>query len=199
MYSPHWRGGKDFAAEPKICELKKLLLRSKRIEKFKGKRIKPNELIKKATFNLNNTRSAKYGYSSEQIEEQALKLDTGEYFQEVYDFHRLMKVKEDRDRRERFDSKIDRRKKRLRDPLEIGEKVLVLAERLRKKDAPGRLHKSTTENKSFFNKDKIFTISERSKLNYNTYLYRLKENGRKTKNRFLRQELFALKNQFVEW
>ena len=133
MYSPHWRGGKDFAAEPKICELKKLLLRSKGIEKFKGKRIKPNELIKKATFNLNNTRSAKYGYSSEQIEEQALKLDTGEYFQEVYDFHRLMKVKEDRDRRERFDSKIDRRKKRLRDPLEIGEKVLVLAERLRKK------------------------------------------------------------------
>ena len=199
MYSPHWRGGKDFAAEPKICELKKLLLRSKRIEKFKGKRIKPNELIKKATFNLNNTRSAKYGYSSEQIEEQALKLDTGEYFQEVYDFHRLMKVKEDRDRRERFDSKIDRRKKRLRDPLEIGEKVLVLAERLRKKDAAGKLYKSTTENKSFFNRDRIFTISERSKLNYNTYLYRLKENGRKTKNRFLRQELFALKNQFVEW
>ena len=32
------------------------------MEKFKGKRIKPNELIKKATFNLNNTRSAKYGY-----------------------------------------------------------------------------------------------------------------------------------------
>ena len=44
-----------------------------------------------------------------------------------------MKVKEDRGRRERFDSKIDRGKKRLRDPLEIGEKVLVLAKRLRKK------------------------------------------------------------------
>ena len=37
---------KAFAAEQKICELK-LLLRSKRIEKFKGKSVKPNELIKK--------------------------------------------------------------------------------------------------------------------------------------------------------
>ena len=107
----------------KNCGLKKLLLRSKRIEKFKGKRIKPNELIKKATFNLNNTRSAKYGYSPEQIEEQALKPNTGKYFQEVYEFNCLMKVKEDRDQRERFDSKIHR-KKRLRDPLEIEEKVL---------------------------------------------------------------------------
>ena len=51
------------------------------MEKFKGKRIKPNELIKKATFNLNNTRSAKYGYSPQQIEEQALDPKTGKYFQ----------------------------------------------------------------------------------------------------------------------
>ena len=61
------------------------------------------------------------------------------------------------------------------------EKVLVLAEWLRKKDAPGRLYKSATENKSFFNRDKIFTISERSKLNNNTDLYWLKENGKKIK------------------
>ena len=74
---------------------------------------------------------------------------------------------------------------------------MVLAELLRKK-TPGWLYKSTTENKSFFNRDRTFTISERSKLNNNTYLYWLKENGRKIKNRFLRQELFALKNQFVE-
>ena len=69
----------------------------------------------------------------------------------------------------------------MRDPLEIGEKVLVLAECLRKKDTPGRLYKSTTENKSFFNRDRTFIISERSKLNNNTYLYWLKENGLKKK------------------
>ena len=109
----------------------------------------------------------------------------------------MIKHKEDRNRGERFDSTIDRRKKRLRDPLEIGGKVLVLAERLREKDAHGRLFKSTTENKSFFNRDRIFKISERSKLNNNIYLYRLEENGRKIKIRFLIQELFALKDQFV--
>ena len=47
MYSSHLRGGKAFVAEQKIRELKKILLRSKRIAKFKGKRIKPNKLIKK--------------------------------------------------------------------------------------------------------------------------------------------------------
>ena len=47
----------------------------------------------------------------------------------------------------------------------------------KKKDTPGRLYKSTTENKSFFNRDKNLIISERSKLNNNTYLYWLKENG----------------------
>ena len=66
MYSTNLRDGKAFAAEQKIRELKKTLLRSKRMKKFKGKRIKSNELIRKATFNLNNTRS---GYSPQQIEE----------------------------------------------------------------------------------------------------------------------------------
>ena len=122
MYSMHLRGRKALAAEQKICELKKLLLRSKCIEKFKGKRIKPNELIKKATFNLNNTRSAKYWYSPEQIEGKALDPNTGKYFQEVYDFHRLTKVKENKDWTERFDTKLDRCKRSLRDPWEIGEK-----------------------------------------------------------------------------
>ena len=37
MYSTNLRGRKAFAAEQKIRELKKALLRSKRMEKFKGK------------------------------------------------------------------------------------------------------------------------------------------------------------------
>ena len=110
----------------------------------------------------------------------------------------MIKVKEDRDRGERFVSKIDRCKKRLSSPLEIGKKVLVLADQLRKKDAPGRLYKTTIENKNFFNRDRIFKISEKSKLNNNTDLSWLKENGRKIRNRFSRQELFALKDQLVE-
>ena len=92
MYSTNLRGGKAFAAEQKNGELKKTLLRSKCTKKFKGKWTKPNELIKKATFNLNNTRSAKYGYSPQQIEEQVLDPKTGKCFQEVYDFDHLIKV-----------------------------------------------------------------------------------------------------------
>ena len=54
--------------------------------------------------------------------------------------------------------KVDRRNKRLRDPLDVAEKVSVLAESLRKKDAPyRRLYKSTTENKSFFSRDRTFS------------------------------------------
>ena len=73
----------------------------------------------------------------------------------------MIKVKENKDPTERFDAKGDRPKKRLRDPLEIGEKVLVLAECLSKKDVPERLYKSTTQIKSFFNRDTAFIISER--------------------------------------
>ena len=89
-------------------------------------------------------------------------------------------------------------KKRLRECLDIDKKVLVLGERLRNKDAPGRLYKSTTENKCFFNRDKNFTISARSELSNSIYLYWLNEKERKIKGRFLRQKLLALKNQFVE-
>ena len=45
MYSTKLKGGKASAAEQKILELKKLLLRSKRIQKLQGERVKPNELI----------------------------------------------------------------------------------------------------------------------------------------------------------
>ena len=71
MYCTNLRGGKAFTIEQKIRELKKLLLRSKRIKKLLGKRVIPNKLIKKASFNLNNTRSVKYGFSPDQIEKKA--------------------------------------------------------------------------------------------------------------------------------
>ena len=48
MYSTNLRGGKAFAAEQKIRELKRTLLKKKRMEKLKQERIKPNELIKKS-------------------------------------------------------------------------------------------------------------------------------------------------------
>ena len=95
------------------------MLRSKRIKESLGKRVKPNELIKKATFSLNNTRSAKYGFSPEQIEEKSLDPKDGQKFRETYDFSRLWRIKEAQGRSERYAKNLDARKKRrLRDPLE---------------------------------------------------------------------------------
>ena len=89
MYSTKLRGGKAFADKQKIRELKKLLLRSKRRQKLQGKRVKANELIKKATFNLNNIKSPKYGYVPQKVENKSLDKKTGQNFQEIHNFNRL--------------------------------------------------------------------------------------------------------------
>ena len=73
-------------------------------------------------------------------------------------------------RNDKYNQKIDRRKRTLRSPLNLDEKTLVLAERLKKKDAPGNLYKAPTENMPFLNKNRIFTIYKRPKLNNRTYL-----------------------------
>ena len=103
----------------------------------------------------------------------------GKYFQEIYDFMRIKKNENNRMRNDKYDQKIDRREKILRSPLNLDKKVLVLAERLKKKDAPGNLYKLSTENMSFFNRDRIFTIYERAKLNNGTYLHWVEEDSKK--------------------
>ena len=55
MFHTKVRGGKAFAAEQKIGQFKKILLRSKRFEKNSNKKIRPNDLIKKAAQNMNQT------------------------------------------------------------------------------------------------------------------------------------------------
>ena len=95
----------------------------------------------------------------------------------------------------RFDKKSQ---KKLRSPLTVGEKVLVLAERLRKKDAPGNLYKRTTENTPFLNRNEVFIV-RKVLLTDDTYYYwisKTTDGDKLIDNKFLRQELFALKNQF---
>ena len=197
MFHTKVRGGKAFAAEQKIGQFKKLLLKGKRLEKESKKRLKPLQLIANVTKNMNNIISTKYGMAPEVVEQKSLGKN-GSYFKEVYDFLRIRKIGTNRARNLKYDLKKDRRKKQLRSPLNLDEKVLVLAERIRKKDAPGFLFKASTENRPFFNREHIFTIYKRSKLNDGSYLYWLTENGRKIEGRFIRQELFALNNQFAK-
>ena len=130
---------------------------------------------------MNETISTKYQLAPETTEKISLNPNDGKYFQEIYDFMRLRKIETSQSRNDRYDEKIDRRKKKLRNPLNIDEKVLVLAERLKKKDAPGNLYKASTDNIPFFNRNRIFTIYKRAKLNDGIYLYWIEENVKKLK------------------
>ena len=192
MFSTRLRGGKAFAAEQKIRELKKVIFKTKRTYKLQKKKINSKQIIMKAVENLNKINSEKYGLPPDIIEKKSLE---SEYFKEIYDFHRLVKITKGINRYERYNEKLDKKQKRkLREPLNINEKVLVLAERIKKKDAPKFLFKSTTENIPFFNRKEIFTI-ERYVLIDGSYYYWLKnEKNEKISKRFMREELFALNN-----
>ena len=204
MFSSRTRGGKAFAAEQKIREFKTLLFKRKRLHKTTKKtRLDSKKIIKKTVENMNKINSQKYGFPPETIEKKAL---SDNVFQEIYDFHRIVRVSKDAARYKRYDIRLDkkRRKQQLPEPLVVGEKVLVLAERIKKKDTPGRLFKSITKNIPFFNRKEIFIVrkvvqfpiqNNSSSSSYNYWISKSSEDEI-IERRFLRQELFALKNQF---
>ena len=197
MFSTKILGGKAFAVEQKIREFKKILFRSKCLHKLtKTSRLDAKKLIRNAVKNMNNTNSQKYELATNTIEKKSLE---NKDFREIYDFHRMVKVSKSAKRYNRNDIRFDKKsRKKLRSPLTVGEKVLVLAERLRKKNAPGNLYKSTTENTPFFNRNEVFIVRKVVPTD-DTYYYsilKITDGDKLIDNRFLRQELFALKNQF---
>ena len=133
---------------------------------------------------MNETISTKYGFAPETIEKRSLNQKDGPYFNEIYDFVRLRKVEKKKKRNAKYNQKIDRRKRSLRSPLNLSEKVFVLAERLKKKDRPSKLFKASTENMPFFNRNRIFSVYKRAKLNNDSYLYWVEEDGKKINGRF---------------
>ena len=124
---------------------------------------------------MNNIIFPKYSIAPEKTEQKSLDPNIGEYFREVYDFVKLKKIKENKDRLQKYDEKSDKRKKKLRNLLDIGEKLLVLAERLKKKTPRENFIKAPQKINLFF------TISNIVKLNNGTYLYWLKEGDGKVK------------------
>ena len=148
---------------------------------------------------MNEAISTKYQLDPETTEKRSLNPNDSKYFQGIYDFLRLWKIETNQTGNDQYSEKLDRRKRKLRSPLNLDERVLVLAKRLRKKDAPGNLYKASTDNIPFFNRNRIFSTYKGAKLNNGICLYWVEENGKKIDGRFLRQELFALNNQFLRW
>ena len=87
--------------------------------------------------------------------------------------------------------------KKLRERLDVGERVYMLAGRIKKKSAPGKFYKETVQNISFFIIKKRFTWLEREKKFDDINYYWIKSPLTNVKKRFVRSELFALKDNFI--
>ena len=91
-----------------------------------------------------------------------------------------------------------RKKKKLRENLDIGKKVYILAERIKKKSAPGNFYKQSVQNISYFNKEKIYKIRKKKLIDGIRY-YWVKSSLTDSPKRFQRSELFAIRANFQQF
>ena len=118
---------------------------------------------------MNSLPTAKYGVEPDKIEKTSLESD---WFREWFDFRHLSGISKAQPRYERYQKKkYLRKKKKLRVPLEIGEDVLLLSFRIKKKSDPGKFCKSRVDSKSFFDKNAIFTIKNRQNIDNKTFYW----------------------------
>ena len=94
MFSTSLRGGKAFAAEQKIRELKT------RIAKLDSQKLKisPKKVIIMSTANISIQPSKQYGFSPEQVEKMAIE---SKRFRTIYNMHRLDKTQKLNQRQDR--------------------------------------------------------------------------------------------------
>ena len=152
MFSTFLRGGKAFAAEQKIRELK---TKTAKLNSQKLK-ISPRRITEMSTEDMNIQPSKNYGFPPEEVEKKALKNET---FRTFYNMQRLERTQKLNVRQDRYDKqKYLTKRKKLRDKLNIGKRVYVFPERIKKKSAPGKFYKQSIQNISYFNKDTIFTV-----------------------------------------
>ena len=107
-------------------------------------------------------KSEKHGLSPEEIEKKSL---SSERFRTLFNLHRKEKTKLAQGRLNTYDNKKYKVKRiKFRESLDIGDKVLVLPVRIRKKSAPGKFYKQSVQSISYFNKEKTFSIRKKQKI-----------------------------------
>ena len=142
VFMTNIRGGKAFAAEQNIRELKTRISMLKAISDKNKAKIPPKYIIKQSVENMNNVRSEKYNISPNEIKKRSL---ASKQFKTLFNFERIKKSKQIPDRLDKYDQKKIRQKKQKTIPkLNIDEKMLMLAERIKKK-----LHLVNFTNKLF--------------------------------------------------
>ena len=117
-------------------------------------------------------------------------------FRTVCNMHRLERTQKLNIRQDRYNKqKYLRKRKKLMDKLNIGERVL--AERIKKKSAPGKFYEQSVQNISSFNKDTIFTVRKKQTIDEITYYWvNNTSNNKNLTKRFSRSALFALRSNF---
>ena len=156
-----------------------------------GQKLKltPKKIIEISTTNMKIKPSVKYGISPENIESKSL---SNERFKTL--FKKTSKLNA---RLDRFDKKISQRKrKKLRENLNVGERVYILAKRIKKKSTPGKFYKQSVQNNSYFNKETIYIIRKKKIVDGIRY-YWVKIPLTDLGKRFQRTELFALQENFI--
>ena len=63
-----------------------------------------------------------------------------------------------------IEKKYRAKKKKLCKDLDVGKKLLILAERIRKKSVSGKFYEQTIQNIPYFNKKETITIRNRQKI-----------------------------------
>ena len=110
--------------------------------------------------------------------------------------HRIERTDKANARQDRYDRKrYLRKRKKLRENLSVGEKVYVLAERIKKKSAPRKFYKQSVQNISYCNKEQVYTIRKKRLIDRIKY-YWVKSSLTDLPKRFQRTELFALRANF---
>ena len=143
---------------------------------------------------MNIQPSKKYGFSPDEVESRALK---SERFRTPYNMHRIERTDKLNKRMDRYDQKkYLRKRKKLRENLNIGERVYVLAERIKKKGAPGKFYKQSVHNISYFSKETVYTIRKKKMIDDIRY-YWVKSLIADLPKHFLRTELLALRSNFM--
>ena len=144
---------------------------------------------------MNSLPTAKYGVDPDKIEKRS---SESEWLREWFDMRRLSKISKAQPPYERYQKKkYLKKKKKLRVPLEIGEDVLLLSSRIKKKSDPGKFYKSTVDNKSFLDKNAIFTITNRQNINNKTFYWiKNKKTNKKVLFCAIREEIYTLTGNF---
>ena len=79
---------------------------------------------------------------------------------DLFNMHRIEKTQKIHCRKDDYDVKrYSTKRKKLREEPFLGEKVFILAERIKKKAVPGKFYKQSVQNIRYLNEDRTFIIT----------------------------------------